>query len=274
VAPADGDRELDMVLWAPVNRAPPPIDGAGVDSGVTSLKSCFVVGGGRERDSATSVTSNGIPPSAQIAGRSSRSVKGCRMNSAERLIGSVAPQQNPATDVIMDSVVQPTPRVISTAGARPSASPVRLTLAPRLGNTIDGAWWPRTGLISRELPELISVLDVRLGQVIDINVNWSSLQRQPDLNYYWWQGIRPHIMTVSGRDARAKLLIVPHRTSMALAVMILCRAAGLPIYAAHRDSHADRTAECIVRVARGETMFEVRRSRRGDFTVIAQGRED
>jgi Family of unknown function (DUF5994) len=201
------------------------------------------------------------------------------MNSAKRLIGSVAPQQNPTTDVIIDSVeqqcegttnpiVQPTPRVISAAGERRSASPVRLTLAPRLGNKIDGAWWPRTGLISRELRELISVLDVRLGQVIDINVNWTSLQRQPDLNWDWWQGIRPHIMTVTGRDARAKLLIVPHPTSTALAVMILYRAAGLPIYAVHRDSHAYRTAECIVRVARGETMFEVRRPRRGDSTGI------
>jgi hypothetical protein len=207
------------------------------------------------------------------------------MNSAERLVGSTAPQQNPTTDVIMrsveqgcegttNSIVQPTPRVISTVGGRRSASPVRLTLAPRLGNKIDGAWWPRTGLISRELPELISVLDVRLGQIIDINVNWSSLQRQPDLNWDWWQGIRPHVITVSGREARAKLLIVPHRTSTALAVMILCRAAGLPIYAAHRDSRAYRTAECILRVARGETMFEVRHSRRGDFTVRRQGRED
>ena len=206
------------------------------------------------------------------------------MNSAERLISSTAPQQNSTTDVIMhsvergcegttNSIVQPTPRVISTAGARHSASPVRLTLAPKLGNKVDGAWWPRTGLISRELRELISLLDVRLGHVIDINVNWSSLQRQPDLNWAWWQGIHPHIMTVGGRDARAKLLIVPHRTGTALAVMILRRAAGLPIYAAHRDSQACHTAECIVRVARGETMFEVRRSRRDDFAVKVEGIE-
>jgi Family of unknown function (DUF5994) len=121
---------------------------------------------------------------------------------------------------------------------------------------------------------LVDVLDVRLGHVIDINVNWSSLQRQPDLNWDWWQGIRPHIMTVGGRDARAKLLIVPHRTGTALAVMILRRAARLPIYAAHRDSRACQTAECIVRVARGERMFEVRRSQRDDFAVVPQGRED
>jgi hypothetical protein len=121
---------------------------------------------------------------------------------------------------------------------------------------------------------LVSVLDVRLGQIIDINVNWSSLQRQPDLNWDWWQGIHPHIMTVGGRDARAKPLIVPHRTATALAVMVLRRAPGLPIYAARRDSQAFQTAECIVRVARGERMFEVRRSGRADFAVIAQGRED
>src|SRR6201993_4390333 len=120
----------------------------------------------------------------KLAGRSSRTVKGCRMNSARQLISSTAPQQNSTTDVIMhsveqgcegttNSIVQPTPRVISTAGARHSVRPVRLTLAPKLGNKVDGAWWPRTGLISRELPELISFFDFFFFQVIDINVNWS-----------------------------------------------------------------------------------------------------
>ena len=185
------------------------------------------------------------------------------MGPADPLIGAVATQQNPITDVIVDalehrcesvttSAPEPIPRMISTAGARRLASPVRLTLASRLGNEIDGAWWPRTGVISRELPELVSVLDVRLGQVIDINVNWSSLQRPPDLNWDGWQGIHQHVMTVVGRDARANLLIVPHRTGTALAVMVLRRAAGLPIYAAHRDSRAFQTADSVVRIARGE----------------------
>lgn len=196
------------------------------------------------------------------------------MNRADLLLGTIASQQNPTADVIGDSVerqcertatssmAETTPCMIITAGARRPASPVRLTLASRLGNKIDGAWWPRTGVISRELPELVSVLDVRLGQIVDINVNWSSLQRQPDLNWDWWQGIHPHIMTVGGRDARANLLIVPHRTGTALAAMVLRQAAGLPIYAAHRDSRACQTADCIIRVARGEKMVEVRRSRR------------
>ncbi len=196
------------------------------------------------------------------------------MNRPEPSMGVIVPQQNPTLDFVADSVRQRRGVTTPSVGEpRRTASPVRLTLASRLGNKLDGAWWPRTGLISRELTELVSVLDARLGQVIDINVNWSSLQRQPDLNWDWWQGIRPHIMTIGGRDARAKLLIVPHRTGTALAVMVLRQAAGLPVYAAHRDSRAFQTAECIVRTARGEQMFEERRSRRADIAAMPQGEE-
>lgn len=64
------------------------------------------------------------------------------------------------------------------------------------------------------------------------------------------------MMAVSGRDARANVLIVPYRTGTALAVMVLRRVAGLPIYPVHRDSRAFQTAEAIVRVARGENAAE------------------
>ncbi len=201
-----------------------------------------------------------------------RTAKGCLMLQAGASIGAIASQQNSSIDVLTDPVEQrhawKTAAVTDpltctkTAGPRRPASPVRLTLAPRLGKKIDGAWWPRTGMISRELTELVSVLDGRLGRIGEIDVNWSSLQRQHDLNWDWWQGIRPHIMTVGGCDARATLLIVPHRTATALAVMVLREAAGLPVYAAHRDSRAFQIAESIVRVARGEPMFEARGARR------------
>jgi Family of unknown function (DUF5994) len=187
------------------------------------------------------------------------------MNRADPLDGAVAPQQNSIPDFIVDSLekryegtttpmAEPIPRTTSTLAARRLASPLRLTLASRLGNKIDGAWWLRTGLISRELPELVSVLDVRLGRVIDINVNWSSLHRPPDLNWDSWRGICQQVMTVGGRNARANLLIVPYRTGTALAVMVLRRAAGLPIRPAHRDSRAFQIADSIVRVARGESV--------------------
>jgi len=189
-------------------------------------------------------------------------------------IGTIVAQQDSATEVgavsvhrrdgwMTASATHPLTYTIGMAGPRRPASPVRLTLASRLGNKIDGAWWPRTGMISRELTELVTVLDARLGQISEIDVNWSSLQRQHDLNWDWWQGIRPHVMTFGGRDARATLLIVPHRTGAALAVMVLRQAAGLPVFEAHRDSRAFQIAESIVRRARGERMFEVRGARRG-----------
>lgn len=192
------------------------------------------------------------------------------MTRAKPSSGTVAAQQDSPAQLAAEPAGQrhpdtakSKPRTVNEVGDRhPASSPIRLTLAPLLGDKIDGAWWPRTGLISRELTDLVSILDVRLGPVIDINVNWSSLQRQPDLNWYWSQGARPHVMTVVGRDAQARLVIVPHATGAALAVMVLRRAANLPIAAAHRDSRAGQVAECIVRMARGEHMFEVRRSRR------------
>ncbi|MEM6107731.1 DUF5994 family protein [Mycobacterium sp. 050272] len=175
------------------------------------------------------------------------------MNRADTFIDVIASQQNPTTDVGVSA---------GTLEARHPGSQVRLTLASGLGDKIDGAWWPRTGLISRELPELVSILEARLGQVIDINVNWPAIQRQPDLNWAWWQGIHPHVMTVCGHDARAKILIVPYRTGTALAVMLLRRSAGLSVLAAHRDSRAFATADSILRAARGERVFEIRRTRR------------
>lgn len=203
------------------------------------------------------------------------------MKRAEASIGGIASQENSSIGVIEDSVEQrhewtiaaikdTATSTISTAGPRRPASPVRLTLAARLGNKIDGAWWPRTGMIARELTELVSVLDVRLGGIGDIDVNWSSLQRQHDLNWDWWQGIHPHVMTVGGRDARATLLIVPHRTGTALAVMVLRQAAGLPVFEEHRDSRAFQIAESIVRVARGERMFEPRGARRANSAVMGR----
>lgn len=193
------------------------------------------------------------------------------MNRTDPVSGVLAAQQHPPADVLADPVPS---CFVDTELARRGVSPVRLTLASRLGDEIDGAWWPRTGVISRELPELVSILEVRLGHIIDINVNWSSLQRQPDLNWAWWQGIRPHIMTVCGHEARAKILIVPYRTATALAVMLLRRSAGLSVLAAHRDSRAFLTAECVIRAARGERVFEVRRTRRADVAVastVAEG---
>jgi Family of unknown function (DUF5994) len=131
-------------------------------------------------------------------------------------------------------------------------------LARELGQSIDGAWWPRTGRIAAELPELVAVLSSRLGEILDIKVNWSSSVDPPKLDSYGWEGRRQPVMTISGRDACANLLIVSHRTSTALAVMVLRSAAGLAVTPAHRVTQAFQTADSIVRAARmGSTSGDI-----------------
>jgi hypothetical protein len=135
-------------------------------------------------------------------------------------------------------------------GSRRRASPVRLTLAFELGKDIDGAWWPHTGRIAAELPDLISVLGPRLGDVTGIDVNWTSLQNPPDLNWVEWRGKQQHVISVSGTRANARLLLVPHSTNSALAKMVLRRAAQLPIDAAHRNTQPFERAGSILDAAR------------------------
>lgn len=150
----------------------------------------------------------------------------------------------------------------SALSSRRSASPVRLTLASQVGEELDGAWWPHTASIARELPELIDALRRPLGEVLDIDVNWSSLEGGPDLDSLNRRSLptlvgqetrQQRVMTITGSSARTNLLVVPWRTSTALAVMVLRQAASLPILPAHIDTQAFRTADNIVRAARAES---------------------
>ena len=141
------------------------------------------------------------------------------------------------------------------------SSPVRFTLASELGDGLDGAWWPHTASIARELPDLIEALRERLGQIIDIGLNWSPLEGVPDLDLLNRRGVaatpgretrRFRVMTLTGSDARANLLVVPCRTSTALAIMLLRQAADLPVMYAHQHTSAFETAGVIVAAARGQ----------------------
>lgn len=140
-----------------------------------------------------------------------------------------------------------------------SDHPVRLTLADTLTGGIDGAWWPYTHSVARELPYLVDAVSGRLGDVVDLSVNWSSLEGAPDLDAAPARGRLPgqkirqqRVITVTGKDARANILVIPSRTSRALAVMILRQAASLPIQYRHQDSTACRAAAEIVQTARTE----------------------
>ena len=134
-------------------------------------------------------------------------------------------------------------------GSRRRANPIRLCVASELGNDIDGAWWPRADRLTNELPTLVFALTPLLGGITSINVNWPPLQRPPDFNWPGWEGKRQHVITVDGADARVNLLVIPYATHSGLALMVLRRAADLPIDPADRDKPAFLTAGSILHAA-------------------------
>ncbi|MCW2663554.1 MAG: hypothetical protein JWP83_4706 [Mycobacterium sp.] len=127
--------------------------------------------------------------------------------------------------------------------------PIRLCVATDLGHDIDGAWWPRADRLTNELPGLVAALTPLLGTIMSINVNWPPLQRPPDFNWPGWEHKRQHVMTFNGADACANLLIIPYATYSALAVMVLRRAANLPVDPADQAKRAFVTAGSIVLAA-------------------------
>ncbi len=146
------------------------------------------------------------------------------------------------------------------------ASPCRVTLAAELGGGLDGAWWPHTTSMARELPDVIDVLQEPLGQITEISVNWSPFEGVPELDSLNRRGVaatpgresrRLRVMVVTGTRAQAHLLIVPFRTSRALAVMLLRQAADLPVSYAHQITSAFRTADAIVHAARDQSAPDV-----------------
>jgi hypothetical protein len=133
---------------------------------------------------------------------------------------------------------------------RRSANAVRVSVASQLGGDIDGAWWPRVDRMTVELPNLVAALTPLLGDITSINVNWPSLQRPPDFNWPGWELKPQHVMTVNGVEESVNLLIVPYATYSGLALMVLRRAADLPITPADRDKPAFLTAGSILQAAR------------------------
>ena len=133
---------------------------------------------------------------------------------------------------------------------RREGKPIRLCLAGDLGRRIDGAWWPYTSALADELGGLVAALDGQLGKVVEIGLNWSPLNMPPSLNWRDWRTKPQHIITIAGRDATANLLIVPSTTNSPLAVMVLRRAAGMPVDPRRGDVAILETAEEILTAAR------------------------
>jgi hypothetical protein len=138
---------------------------------------------------------------------------------------------------------------------------VRITLARVLGRDIDGAWWPHSGSVAGELPQLIGALHRSLGEIAGIKINWTPTDTAPDLDSIGRDVIsipgcqrrRQRLMVIDGTRGRVTLLVVPHMTKPALGLMVLRRAADMPISDARQVGRVFETASRIVRVAQAES---------------------
>ncbi|MEU7478242.1 DUF5994 family protein [Lentzea sp. NPDC042327] len=122
-----------------------------------------------------------------------------------------------------------------TATEQPRHHQLRLRLRPKALVTghVDGAWWPRSRDLAAELPALLSVLAVRLGDIPRVSYDltgWDTAPRQiavdgvrVRLNGFW---SRPaHTLDlVAGDRSRLALLVVPPGTDPSAAHHTMMRA--------------------------------------------------
>jgi hypothetical protein len=139
----------------------------------------------------------------------------------------------------------------------PPAQTPRLRLkpkAPRSGYA-DGAWWPHSDELTAELPDLLSVLSVRLGPIGRVIYNLNEWAKTPAkfatggrtvrLDGYHRQPANTVEILGLNRD-KIVLLIVPSRTSPDHAHDIMMTAAG-------PDNAATLDSLLMVGAAQGET---------------------
>lgn len=145
--------------------------------------------------------------------------------------------------------------------SRRTASPVRVSLSADRGGDIDGAWWPRTSAMARELPDLMEAVFPTLGEIIDISINWSANSPTPVLSTMSPDiaakigGRAPHhrLMFLTGASALTKLLIIPTMTAPALALMVLRQAAHRDFPELDSGSKEFEAADRVMCAARAES---------------------
>ncbi|WP_394619624.1 DUF5994 family protein [Lentzea sp. JNUCC 0626] len=98
--------------------------------------------------------------------------------------------------------------------------PLRVRLRPKAPTTghVDGAWWPRTRDLAAELPALLAVPAVRLGDISRVSYNLTEWDTAP--RHIAVEGVRVHldgfwsrpehtVAVVAGNRRRLVLLLVP-----------------------------------------------------------------
>jgi Family of unknown function (DUF5994) len=120
--------------------------------------------------------------------------------------------------------------------AGPENTPrLRLKRKAPISGCVDGAWWPHSDELSKELPDLLAVLSVRLGDVARVTYHldeWAKAPRKISiggkivrLDGYHRQP--PNTVGVlDGRGSKIVLLVVPAQTEPDRAHTIVMAAAA------------------------------------------------
>jgi hypothetical protein len=112
----------------------------------------------------------------------------------------------------------------------------RLSLDPafkRLG-AVDGGWWPRSRNANVELPDLVSLLNARVGAVVRLGVDardWDDVPRSITVGGHVvrmgrFADVNHEIIVTRGPQDHILLLVVPPQASTAAAKSALARTAA------------------------------------------------
>ncbi|MDX3659748.1 DUF5994 family protein [Streptomyces sp. ID05-26A] len=123
----------------------------------------------------------------------------------------------------------------ATAGEQPRYQPrVRLRPKALTAGYVDGAWWPRSRDLAAELPALLAVLAVRLGEIPRVSYNlteWETAPRQiaadgvrVRLSGFWSRPAHT-VDLIAGDRRRLTLLVVPPGADPSAAHHTMMRAA-------------------------------------------------
>jgi hypothetical protein len=124
---------------------------------------------------------------------------------------------------------------VSASASEPLRLALKKTGAPT--GLLDGAWWPYTRDLSREIPPLVAVLDGRWGRITRIAVNpehWPVVPRRVPVAGHvvkvGWFTVEqdPHkLLLLSGHVGRWDLLVVPPATDPVTARRLMRAATDL-----------------------------------------------
>ncbi|GHH42523.1 DUF5994 family protein [Lentzea cavernae] len=161
---------------------------------------------------------------------------------------------------------------VATADEQPRHQP-RLRLEPKALSTgyVDGAWWPRSRDLAAELPALLAVLAVRLGEIPRVSYNlteWDTAPRQiaadgvrVRLSGFWSRPAHT-VDLVAGDRRRLTLLVVPPGTEASAAHRTMMRAA--------RRGNSDTVEQLFHEGAHGSDESTVDSTETGDGRVPGQ----